>query len=94
MGPVAEMRCFHHRLQCCLDRAAWIGQEVGDASERLVLFNIENMQDGADQQRVAGLLPVVSPFQRSFRVDKDVGDVLDVAHLSIAAADLEQRIVG
>jgi hypothetical protein len=52
------------------------------------------MQDGADQQRVAGLLPMVPPFERSFRIDQDVGDVLHVAHLGLAAADFEQGIVG
>ena len=77
-----------------LDRPLRIGQEGRDAGERLVLLGIENMQDGADQQRVAGLLPVVAAFQRAFGIDQDVGDVLDVAHLMLAAAHLEQRIVG
>ena len=71
-----------------------IGEEGGDAGERLVRLGVEDMQDRADQQRVAGLLPMVAPLERAFGIDQDVGDVLDVAHLLLAAADLEQRIVG
>ena len=71
-----------------------IGEEVGDAGERLVRLGVEDMQDGADQQRMAGLLPVIAPLQRAFGIDQDVGDVLDVADFPFAAADLEQRIVG
>ena len=52
------------------------------------------MQDRADQQRVAGLLPVVPALQRALRIDQHIGDVLDVANLPFAAADLQQGIVG
>src|SRR3546814_4295013 len=48
---------------------------------RLLFLRIEHMQDGADQQRVAGLLPMAPAFERAFVVDQDVGDVLDVADL-------------
>ncbi|MNT85999.1 hypothetical protein D3C72_2262380 [compost metagenome] len=51
------------------------------------------MQDGADQQSMAGLLPVVAPLQRAFGIDQDVCDVLHVAHLMRATPDLEQRVV-
>ena len=71
-----------------------IGEEIGDAGERLVRLGVEHMQDRADQQRVAGLLPVVPALQRAFGIDQHVGDVLDVAHFPFAAAHLEQRIVG
>ena len=90
----AEMRRRHHRAQRRLDRATRVGEEVGDASERLVRLGVEHVQDRADQQRVAGLLPVVPPLQRALGIDQDVGDVLDVADFPFAAADLEQRIVG
>ena len=90
----AEMRRRHHRAQRRLDRAARIGEEVGDAGERLVRLGVEHVQDRADEERVAGLLPVVPPLQRALGIDQDVGDVLDVADLPFAAADLEQRIVG
>ena len=43
---------------------------------------------------MAGLLPMIPPFQRAFRIDQHVGDVLDVAHLPFAAPDLQQRIIG
>jgi hypothetical protein len=42
------------------------------------------MQDGADKERVAGLLPMIPPLQRAFRIDQDVGDVLDVADFPFA----------
>ena len=52
------------------------------------------MQDGADQQGMTGLLPMVPLFERAFGIDQDVGDVLDVADFPFAAAHFEQRIVG
>jgi hypothetical protein len=55
----AQVRSGHHRSQRRLDRLARIGEEVGDAGERFVGLGVEHMQDGADQQRVAGLLPMV-----------------------------------
>ena len=36
---------------------------------------------------------MIAPLERTFRINQDVGDVLDVADLPLAAADLEQRIV-
>src|SRR3546814_14106900 len=42
---------------------------------------------------MAGFLPMIAPLERTFRVDKDVGDVLNVADFVFAAADFEQRIV-
>src|SRR6516225_1222527 len=36
---------------------------------------------------------MVPPLQGPFRIDKDVGDVLDIAHLGVSAPDLEQRVV-
>ena len=74
--------------------ARGIGQEIGDAGERLVGLGVENMEDRADQERVAGLFPMIAAFERAFGIDQDIGDVLDVAHLGVAAADFEQRIVG
>src|SRR6266849_699721 len=51
------------------------------------------MQDRADEKAMAGLLPMVAAVERSFRIDQDVGDVLDVAHFLVAAPHLQQRIV-
>ena len=89
------MRRRHHGLagSCSIGRFG-VGQEVGDAGERLVGFGVEHMEDRADQERVAGLLPVIAPFQRALGIDQDIGDVLDVAHFGVAAPDFEQRIVG
>ena len=89
-----EMRRRHHRAQRRFDRTARIGEKVGDAGERFVGLGVEHMQDGSDQQRMAGLLPMVPPFERAFGIDQHVGDVLHVAYFPFAAADLQQRIVG
>lgn len=37
---------------------------------------------------------MVPLLYRAFGIDKDVGDVLDIAHFPWSAADFEQRIVG
>ena len=91
---LCQMRRGHHRLQRRLDRTLGIGEEGGDAGEGLVRLGVEDMQDGADQQRVAGLLPMVAALQGAFRIDQYVGDVLDVADFPFAAANLKQRVVG
>lgn len=91
---LAEMRRGHHRPQGLLERMRRIGEEVGDAAQRLVLFHIEDMQDCADQQRMGGFLPVIAALQRALRIDQDVSDVLDVADLMDAAANFQQRVVG
>ena len=90
---IAKMPRRHHGPERALDRTPGIGQEVCDPGEGLVGFGVEDVQDGADQERVTGLFPVIAPFERPFRIDQDVGDVLDVAYLGVAAAHFEQRIV-
>jgi hypothetical protein len=84
----------HHPVQGQLERAGRVGQEVGDAAQRLVLARVEHMQDGADQQRVRSLLPMVALLQRAFGIDQNVRDVLHVAHFMRAAPNLQQRVVG
>ena len=91
---LAEMRRLHHGGERRLDRPLGIGQEGRDARERLVLFGIKDVEDGADQQRVARLLPVVPFLQAAFGVDEDVRDVLHIPHFPLATTNLEQRIVG
>jgi len=51
------VRRRHHGAQRRLDRTSWIGQEVGDARERLVWLGIEDMQDRADEEAVALAIP-------------------------------------
>ena len=58
---LAEMRGPHHGAQRGFDRAFRIGEEAGDAGQRLVGLGIENMQDRTDEKRVARFLPMV-PF--------------------------------
>jgi len=70
-----------------------IGQESCDPRQRLVRLGIEDMQDRADQERVAGFLPVIAPVERAFRIYQDVGDILDVADLVGTAPNFQQRIV-
>ena len=84
----------HHRSQRRLDRPLRIGEKVGNAGEGLVPLRVEDVQDRADEQRMAGLLPVVPFLKRAFRIDQHVGDVLDIPDFPLAAADLEQWVVG
>src|SRR3546814_10979122 len=42
---------------------------------------------------MAGLLPVLPALEHAFRVDQDVGDVLDVADLVRPLAHLEERVI-
>ena len=70
-----------------------IGEEGCNAGQCFVLFGVEDVEDGADEQRVARLFPVVTPFDRAFGVDQNIRNVLDVAYLLGAAPDLEKRVV-
>ncbi len=56
----AQMRRIHHGAQSGLDRALRIGQEVGDARQRLVRLGIKDVQDRADQKAVRSLFPMVA----------------------------------
>jgi hypothetical protein len=47
------------------------------------------MQDGADQQRVRGLLPVVAPLECTLGIDQDIADVLRIAHFVHTAPHFE-----
>ena len=67
-------------------------RKVATRASVFSVFGVEHVQDGADQQGVRGLLPVVAPLARAFGIDQDVGDVLHVAHLVRAAAHFEQRV--
>jgi hypothetical protein len=83
----------HHAMQGEFERARGVGEEVGDAAQRLVGGRIEHVQDGADQECVGGFFPMVAALEGALRVDQDVRDVLHVAHLVRAAADFEQGVV-
>ena len=89
-----KMRRCHHRTKRRFDRAARIGEEVGDAGEGLVWLGVEHVENRADQERMAGFLPMVPPLQGSFRIDQHIGDILDVANLPLSATDFQQRVVG
>ena len=91
---LAEMRRIHHGTQGRLDRTAGIGQEVGDARQGLVLLRIENMQDRADQQRMAGLFPMVALVETAFGIDQNIRDILNVSDFPFPLPDLQQRVVG
>ena len=93
MWSIAQMRRRHHGAQV-VAIGVWERKKVRGPGEGLVRLAVEDVQDGADEERAAGLLPMVSPFQRSFRVDQDVGDVLDVTDLGVVAPYLEQRVLG
>ncbi len=84
----------HHPVQRQLERTRRVAEEVGDAAQRLVLACVQHMQDGADQQRVTGLFPMVPAFECAIGIDKNVGHVLHVAHFVRAAPHFQQRVVG
>ena len=90
-GP--EMVGAHHRAQGGDERALGVGEEGRDPRQSLVFLGVEDVEDCADQQRVTGLLPVAAALERPFGVHEDVGDVLDIAHLVLPAAHLQQRVV-
>jgi hypothetical protein len=108
VGLVEELACRgRHRLGIALrpqviggehhphgpaDGAGGIGEKGSDAGERFLLLGVEDVQDGAGEQRVRALLPVVAPGPRPFRVDQDVGDVVNVPHLVESPARLQQRV--
>ena len=89
----AEMIGGHHAFERGNKRALRIGEERRDPGERFFLLGVENMEDGSDEEAVAGLLPMVAAFERAFGIDENVGDVLDIADFVGAATDLEQRVV-
>ena len=93
LSIVAQMVRGHHDPEGLFKRAVRIGQKARNLRECLFLFGVENMQDGADQKGVAGLFPVGAPLQGAFRIDQNVRDVLDVANLVRAFANLQKRIV-
>jgi hypothetical protein len=83
----------HHPLQRVDEGTLWIGEEGRHTGERLLLLGIEDMEDCAHEQGVAGLLPMIAPLERTFGIHQDVRNVLDVANLLFAPPDLKQRIV-
>src|SRR5260364_430314 len=94
MDALAEVRRRQHRVKRSLYRARWVRQEVGDPRKGLVGFGVENMQNGTDEQRMAGLLPMISALECTFGIDQNIGDILGVADLIVAFTNLKQRIVG
>jgi hypothetical protein len=83
----------HHRAERGDEAALRVREKGRDPRKRLLLLGVEDVEDRGDKKRMRGLLPMVAPLERAFRIDQDVGDVLDVADFLGAAADLEQRIV-
>ena len=79
MRTIAEMTVFI--MAAASSRSArGIRQEARDAGQSLFRFRMQHVENRADQQRMAGLFPVIAPFERSFRIDQDVGDVLGIAN--------------
>ena len=91
---VAQMIGAHHDAQGGDKTALWVGEEGCHAGERLLLLlGIEDVKDGADQQRMAGLFPMIAAFERALGINEDIGDVLDVADLVNTPPHLKQRVV-
>jgi len=70
----------HHPVERGDKAALRVGQEGRDPRERLVLLGVENVEDCADQQRMAGLLPVVN-------AGRDILRSAGVKFLSLAGGD-------
>ena len=81
-------------LERHLDRTFRIGEKSRHARQRFVRLGVEYVEDGADQQGVTGLFPMVAAFERSLRIDQDIGDVLDVPDFPFAASDFKQGVIG
>src|SRR3546814_2722835 len=89
---LAQMRRGHHRPQRGLDRAARIGEEGGDAGQRLVLFRIKDMEDRANQQRMAGLFPVVALLEAAFgRSEEHTSELQSLMRISYAGFRLKKK---
>ena len=88
-----EMISAHHDAKRPLEAPRWVRQKGGNAGERLFFLGVKDVEDHADQQRVAGLLPVGASLKTAFRIDQDVGDVLDVTNLEPAFAHFKERVV-
>ena len=86
---VAQMVRGHHDPEGLLEGAVGIRQKARDLREGLFFFGVENMQDGANQKGVAGLFPMGAPLEGAFRIDQNVRNVLDIANLVRAFADLQ-----
>ena len=61
--------------------------------ERLFFLGIEDVKDSADEKRVAGLLPMIAPFQSAFGIDQNVGDILRVPDFIRALTHFQQGVV-
>src|SRR5215831_1633600 len=84
---------LHHRLKRLLERLRWIGEEGGYAAQRLIVPCIQHMKDRPNKQRVTRLLPVIALLERAFRIDENIGDVLNIAHFMQSAPNFKQRVV-
>ena len=82
-----------HDPQRLFERLRGIGQDFGDAGERLVLVGIEDVKNYADEQGVAGFLPMGTAFKGAFRVNQNIGNVLDVPDFGSTFAHFQKRIV-
>src|SRR5262249_22572544 len=83
----------HHPAEGMGEGALRVGEEGRYPGQSLLLLGIEDVENGADQQGMAGFLPVRPPLQRTLRINEDVGDVLDVPDLIRTFPDLKQRVV-
>ncbi len=92
--PIVQMAHRHHRAQRGVERARRVRQKGRHAAQGLVRFGVQHVQDGAHQQRVRSLFPMVAPLQGPVRVHQDVGDVLGIAHFMRAPAHFQQRVIG
>ena len=59
----------------------------------LLLLSVEDMKDHTNKERVAGFLPMGTAFQCAFRINQNIGDILNVADFRGAFAHFQKWVV-
>lgn len=67
-----DQRLVLHVTQRVLETPPRIGEEGRDPRQGLLRLGVEDMVNHADQQRMAGLLPIGAAFERAFRIEQRV----------------------
>ena len=92
MGRITEVPGLEHPLERLRLGGVRVGEEPGDAGQRLVALGVQDVQDGAGEQAVGGRLPVVARVLLAGGIDKQIGDVLGVADFVPTFPDFQERI--
>ena len=89
----AQMVGLHHFAQRVLEGALRIGKKRRDTGECLYFLGVKDVEDHANEERMAGLFPMIRLSERAFRIDQNVGNILDVADFVRPFAHFQERVV-